>query len=86
MKRVEFWKEKREKVLEERWIDMEELSEMIANNVAIRSIPNLNHSNQKIFLIQYQGYIVCVPYVEDEEKIFLKTAYYARKYNKLFNS
>lgn len=31
------------------------------------------YPNQKIFLVKIDDYIYSVPYVEDEEKIFLKT-------------
>ncbi len=31
------------------------------------------YPNQRIFLVKIEDYIYSVPYVEDEEKIFLKT-------------
>ncbi|KAF0122641.1 MAG: hypothetical protein FD151_662 [bacterium] len=31
------------------------------------------YPNQKIFLVKIEDYIYSVPYVEDDEKIFLKT-------------
>jgi len=31
------------------------------------------YPNQRIFLVKIDGYIYSVPYVEDDEKIFLKT-------------
>jgi uncharacterized DUF497 family protein len=40
-----------------------------------------NHSpyeHQKVFIINIDGYVYEVPFVEDDEKIFLKTAYPSR--------
>ena len=31
------------------------------------------HPNQKVFLVKIEDYIYSVPYVEDNERIFLKT-------------
>ena len=41
------------------------------------------YTHQRIFEVELDGYVVVVPYVEDEEKIFLKTAFCSRKANKL---
>jgi len=41
--------------------------------------PNANYKHQFIFVIEIDGYVVYVPFVEDEEKIFLKTAFHNRK-------
>jgi hypothetical protein len=32
-----------------------------------------NYPNQRIFLVKIEDYVYSVPYVEDDEKIFLKT-------------
>ena len=36
-------------------------------------IDRVKHTNQKVFLVKIENYIYSVPYVEDNEKIFLKT-------------
>lgn len=36
-------------------------------------------SHQKIFILNIEGYAYRVPFVEDDEKIFLKTAYPSSK-------
>jgi uncharacterized DUF497 family protein len=45
------------------------------------------YEHQKIFIIEYEYYLYEVPYVEDGDKIFLKTIYPSRramrKYKKL---
>lgn len=52
-----------------------------AHLLAIRQNPDYLH--QKMFDVEIDGYVVVVPYVEDEEKIFLKTAFHSRKINKI---
>ena len=37
-----------------------------------------------LLIIDIEGYIVLVPFVEDEEKIFLKTAFKSRKATKQY--
>jgi hypothetical protein len=36
------------------------------------------YKNQKLFVVEYEGYVYLVPFVEDEEKIFLKTIILSR--------
>ncbi|OGE98610.1 hypothetical protein A2814_01435 [Candidatus Nomurabacteria bacterium RIFCSPHIGHO2_01_FULL_38_19] len=40
------------------------------------------YPNQRIFIIQINQYAYLVPFIEDEEKIFLKTIYPSRKATK----
>lgn len=42
------------------------------------------HKEQHMFIFDYQGYIWAVPFVIDEQGIFLKTLYPSRKYQKLY--
>ena len=83
-KRVE-WNLEKAKILKNAMgIEFERVSIMVEEEqyLDIREIPSRPH--QKMFILDYDDYIVCVPFVEDEEKIFLKTAYKNRKTNKLF--
>jgi len=50
--------------------------------IAVKKHPKKEHQN--IMLFKYKRYIWIVPYVEDEESIFLKTLYPSRKYTKLY--
>jgi len=50
--------------------------------VDIRSHPQ--RENQSIFVYEYNGYIWAVPFVVDDERIFLKTIYPSRKFFKLY--
>jgi uncharacterized DUF497 family protein len=42
------------------------------------------YPNQKIFIVQIRGYVYYVPFVEDEEKIFLKNIIPSRKFQKKY--
>ena len=42
------------------------------------------YPNQKLFIITIQEYTYYVPFVEDEEKIFLKNIIPSRKYHKVY--
>lgn len=86
MKTVAYNPEKRKKLIEERGIDLLEIVYIIESENYIEILENPTRENQKLFILNLNGYICCVPFVEDEEKIFLKTARYDRRYNKQFNS
>ncbi|MDO8492311.1 MAG: BrnT family toxin [bacterium] len=42
------------------------------------------YPNQKILIVEIEGYAYTVPYVEDEEKVFLKTIIPNRKATKRY--
>ncbi|OGE26627.1 toxin [Candidatus Daviesbacteria bacterium RIFCSPHIGHO2_02_FULL_39_12] len=42
------------------------------------------YPNQRIFIVEIDNYAYYVPYVEDEEKIFLKTIFPSRKATKKY--
>ncbi|MDP2365740.1 MAG: toxin, partial [Ignavibacteria bacterium] len=45
--------------------------------------PNkVKYSNQKIYVVEYEKYAYLVPFVEDSEKVFLKTIIPSRKAKK----
>lgn len=50
-------------------------------------IPHPNqkrYAGQKIFVVKIDSYAFLVPFVEDDEKIFLKTLYPSRKFTKKY--
>lgn len=50
-------------------------------------VDTINHParpEQKMSLVWFREYIWVVPYVENQEEVFLKTFYPSRKYTKLF--
>lgn len=42
------------------------------------------YPNQKVFIVEFDEYVYVVPYVEDNEKIFLKTIYHSRRMTKKY--
>ena len=43
-----------------------------------------NHPGQRVFVPNFGGYAYCVPFVEDESHIFLKTMYPSRYHTALY--
>lgn len=43
------------------------------------SNPSSNHPNQKMYVLEIDNYAICVPFVETEKEIFLKTIFPNRK-------
>ena len=63
-----------------RGVSFEEIVE--AKLVGIREHPN--RDDQHLLIFDYRGYIWIVPFIMEEESIFLKTLYPSRKYQKLY--
>jgi uncharacterized protein with von Willebrand factor type A (vWA) domain len=68
----------------ERGIDFEEIIQMLEEweYIDIRRVPS--RDNQRMFILYYDDDICCVPFVENEKEIFLKTAYYSREMRKFY--
>lgn len=77
------WNEEKNKWLREtRGISFEEIIVYIIENKIFKTTLHPNqkkYPGQKIFCIEINEYIFLVPYVEDDEKIFLKTIIPSRK-------
>jgi uncharacterized DUF497 family protein len=87
MKYIDWNKEKNEQLKQERELSFEDI--LIAmeedNLLDIVEHPNKNrYSNQKIFIVAINNYAYLVPFVEDKEKIFLKTIIPSRKATKQY--
>ena len=82
MKPFEWNNKKNEWLQKERGISFEEI--VIALNDG-KVIDTYEHSNQekypgqKIFVLEIEEYAYIVPFIEDNDKIFLKTIYRSRK-------
>ena len=87
MKHFDWSEEKNEQLRRERDIGFEEV--LIAIDEG-RILDIVEHSdkkkypNQKIFIIDIDNYAYLVPFVEDNEKIFLKTIIPSRKATKKY--
>ena len=48
-------------------------------------IDNPSRPNQKNLMYSYKGYVWVVPFIYEEEGMFLKTIYPSRKFKKIYN-
>ncbi|MGA2299003.1 MAG: DUF4258 domain-containing protein [FCB group bacterium] len=82
------WNEEKNNILKrERNISFEEIELAIANGGLIETIlhPNQDkYPGQKLFFVNINNYIYTVPFIEDKNKIFLKTIYPDRIATKIF--
>lgn len=82
MKLVNWNQEKAIKLKAERNIELERIAVLIAEKKYLGLIDVLSRSDQKMFILDYDDYTVCVPFVESDREIFIKTAFRSRKINK----
>ena len=82
------WNNEKNKLLQnERGISFEDIVDAISNGELLDSIKNPSsdkYSNQSVFIVNVKGYVYCVPYVEDESNVFLKTIFPGRKMKKRY--
>lgn len=87
MKYIDWNKEKNEQLKQERELSFEDILIAIeeGNLLDVVKHPNKNrYPSQKIFIVEIDKYAYLVPFVEDEEKIFLKTIIPSRKATKQY--
>ncbi len=75
--------EKNEILFNRRGITFYQIIESIAEKGILLNVPHPNESkypNQKMFVVEYNNYTYCVPYVLEEETCFLKTIYPNRNF------
>ncbi len=78
-------KEKNEKLIFERNISFEEISQMILDHKYIDIIENPVRKGQMCFVMNICDYTWIVPFIVDkDDNIILKTAYQSRKYHKKY--
>jgi hypothetical protein len=86
VKRVEWDEHKNQHLKSYRGISFEEVFAEICNERFLAIIPNAGkYCHQNIFVVRLRNYIYYVPFVEDDDKIFLKTIFPTRKGNKIFS-
>jgi hypothetical protein len=80
------WDEKRNIELQRiRNISFEEITDIIVRGEYIEILEHPARENQQIFIISIHNYTWAVPFVlEDDNTIFLKTAYPSRKMHKKY--
>lgn len=82
MKRFEWDPEKNKKLKAGRGIGFEEIKKAIESGNLLDEVDHPNkakYPNQKMYVVKFKEYVYLVPFVEDEEKCFLKTLYPSRK-------
>jgi len=76
MKYFDWNDEKNERLKKVRGVSFEQVKLAIASGDLVNRIKHPNpvkYPNQKVFLVKIENYIYSVPYIEENEKIFLKT-------------
>jgi len=83
-KRIEWSDEKNAQLQIERNLSFEAIVVALEQGKLIDIVPNPSghHPHQNVLVIEIENYLVLVPFVEDEEKVFLKTAFRSRKVTK----
>ena len=71
---------KSERLKRTRGVSFEEI--VLTGFIAVRRHPK--REGQNVMLFKHKGYIWVVPYVEENDHIFLKTLYPSRKYTKIY--
>ena len=68
----------------ERGISFEEIAYLIESGQLIGIEENPGYPNQRMYVLEINNYAIIVPYVENDDEIFLKTAFPSRKYTKKY--
>ena len=86
-KKIEWSKEKSEWLrnkYDRKGIRFEECKKLIQARQVLDDIDNPNYPHQRMFILEVRNYVYLVPYVEDDDKIFLKTVYPSKKYTEIY--
>ncbi|MGE5350992.1 MAG: BrnT family toxin [Acidobacteriota bacterium] len=87
MKYFEWNEEKNERLRDERKISFEIIISQIEMGYLLDILEHPNkekYDDQRIFVVEYENYVYLVPFVENEEKVFLKTIIPSRKATKKY--
>jgi hypothetical protein len=84
MKYLNWSAEKNEALKTKRGISFDEMAYLIESGQILGIEENPGYGHQKIYVLEIEGYAVIVPFVENENEIFLKTAFPSRKYTKRY--
>jgi hypothetical protein len=84
MKYLNWSLEKNALLKAERGISFEEIALLIESGNILGIEENLGYPNQKIYILEIENYAYIVPFVENENEIFLKTVFPSRKYTKRY--
>ena len=82
MKSFDWNPEKNQKLIEEQSFSFEDACYYLLNGGLVDDVSHPNpekYPNQRIFVIDVEGYAYLIPYIESEQHIFLKTIIPSRK-------
>jgi uncharacterized DUF497 family protein len=82
MKAFDWNSEKNQQLIEERGVSFEEVIFFLQHDGLLDDIQHPNddkYPNQRVFVVNIDGYAYLVPYVETDREIFLKTVIPSRK-------
>ncbi len=85
-KQVEWSEEKNSQLKQTRNVCFEDVENAILDDRVLNIVSHHNlekYPNQKILLVEINGYIHYVPFVETDENYFLKSIIPSRKYTKI---
>ena len=79
------WNEDKNKLLKQkRGVSFEEAIFAIQHGGLLDTLDNPNYSNQKMYIVNINEYAYVIPFVKEEEIIFLKTIFPSRKFQKRY--
>jgi uncharacterized DUF497 family protein len=84
MKYFNWNSEKNKKLIKERGVSFEICLVKIESKDILDILNNINYPNQKIFVLEIEGYVYLVPFIENEDEVFLKTIIPSRKFTKKY--
>lgn len=87
-KTIEWNEEKNASLKQSRNVCFEAVENAILEDRVLNIVPHHNlekYPNQKILIVEINGYIHYVPFVESDDSYFLKSIIPSRKHNKTFN-
>ena len=84
MKYLNWNLEKNELLKAKRGISFEQIAFLIESGHILGIEENPKRPDQKIYILEIGGYAVVVPYVEEGNEIFLKTAFPSRKHTRRY--
>ena len=84
---IEWDEQKNQQIKSQRGVCFEDVFVAISDERLLDVLPHHNlekYPNQKLFIVQIRSYVYYVPFVEDQEMIFLKNIIPSRKYQKKY--
>ena len=87
MKAINWSPEKNQSLINERGVSFEDVLFYLQQGGLLDDVEHPNddkYPNQRVFVLNIDGYVYLVPYVEDRKEIFLKTIIPSRKATKQY--